>query len=94
MPYVYKSLDYYCFIRFSYVFFFGLLKAFIKTEEDTLSVNRDANGIIKNSLKMAGSRGRIGPGQVKGQCPCGGLKGATPPGQHPLGETEFSHFYS
>ena len=30
-------------------------------------------GIIKNYLKMPGSRGRIGPGGVKGQCPCGGL---------------------
>ena len=42
---------------------------------------RDVNGIIKNSLKMPGSRGRIGPGGVKGQRPCtvGGLKGATPP---------------
>ena len=29
---------------------------------------------------MTGSRGRIGPGGVKGQ--------------HTLGETEFSHFYS
>ena len=35
---------------------------------------------------MARSRGRIGPGGVKGQHPCGGPKGA-------LGETEFSHFY-
>ena len=32
---------------------------------------RDVNGIIKNSLKMPGSRGR--PGGVKGQRPCGGL---------------------
>ena len=52
-------------------------------------VDRDVNGIIKNSLKMPGSRGRIGPGGVKGQRPCGG-----PRGQRPLGETEFSHFYS
>ena len=41
--------------------------------------NRDANGIIKNSLRMPGSRGRIGPGEVKGQRPCGGPKGAKPP---------------
>ena len=42
----------------------------------------DLNGIIKNSLKMLGSRGNTlvwGP------------KGANP---LPLGETEFSHFYS
>ena len=39
---------------------------------------RDVNGIIKNSLKIPGSRGRIGPGGVKGQHPCGGPKGATP----------------
>ena len=45
--------------------------------------DRYVNGIIKNSLKMPGSRGRIGPGGFKGQHPCGGL-----------GETEFSHFYS
>ena len=38
---------------------------------------RDVNGIIKNSLKMPGSRGRIDPGGVKGQHPCGGSKGAT-----------------
>ena len=38
--------------------------------------NRDVNGIIKNSLKMPGSRGHIGPGGVKGQSPCGGPKGA------------------
>ena len=37
----------------------------------------DVNGIIKNSLKMPGSRGRIGPSGVKGQRPCGGPKGAT-----------------
>ena len=36
---------------------------------------------------MPGSRGRIGPGGVKGQPPFEGPKGA-------LGETEFSHFYS
>ena len=41
---------------------------------------RDVNGIIKDSLKMPGSRGRIGPGGVTGQ--------------RPVGETEFSHFYS
>ena len=35
---------------------------------------RDVNHIIKNSLKMPGSRGRIGPG--------GGPKGATPPGRN------------
>ena len=39
-------------------------------------VYRDVNGIIKNSLKIPGSRGRIGPGGVKRQCPCGGPKGA------------------
>ena len=43
---------------------------------------RDLNGIIKNSLKMPGSRGRIGPGGIKGQSPCGGPKGATPPGRN------------
>ena len=43
---------------------------------------RDVNGIIKDSLKMPGSRGRIGPGRVKGQRPCGGPKGATPPGRN------------
>ena len=37
--------------------------------------------LFKFFLKVPGSRGRIGPG--------GGPKGATP-----LGETEFSHFYS
>ena len=36
---------------------------------------RDVNGIIKNSLKMPESRGRIGPDGVKGQRPCGGPKG-------------------
>ena len=41
--------------------------------------NRDVNGFIKNSLKMSGSRGRIGPGGVKGQRPCGGSRGAKPP---------------
>ena len=40
---------------------------------------RDVNGIIKNSLKMPGSRGRIGPGGVKGQRPNGGPKEATSP---------------
>ena len=39
---------------------------------------RDVNGIIKNSLKMPGSRGRTGPGGVMGQRPCGGPKGASP----------------
>ena len=39
-------------------------------------------GIIKNSLKMPGSRGHIGPGGVKGQRPCGGPKGALPPGRN------------
>ena len=34
--------------------------------------HRDVNGIVKNSLKMPGSRGRIGSGAVKGQRPCGG----------------------
>ena len=29
-------------------------------------IDRDVNGFIKNSLKMSGSRGRIGPGGVKG----------------------------
>ena len=43
---------------------------------------RDVNVIIENSLKMPGSRGRIGPGGVKGQRPCGGPKGATPPGRN------------
>ena len=43
---------------------------------------RDVNRIIKNSLKMPGSRGRIGPGGVKGQRPCGGPKGARPPGRN------------
>ena len=36
----------------------------------------------KNSLKMPGSRGRIGPGGVKGQRPCEGPKAATPPGRN------------
>ena len=43
---------------------------------------RDVNGIIKNSLKMPGSRSPIGPGGVKGQRPCGGPKGAMPPGRN------------
>ena len=38
---------------------------------------------------MPGTRGRIGPGGVKGHALVGG-----PRGQRPLGETEFSHFYS
>ena len=38
---------------------------------------------------MPGSRGRIGPGGVKGQRPYKGPKGA-----RPMGETEFSHFFS
>ena len=51
---------------------------------------RDLNGIIKNSLKMPGSRGRIGPGGIKrDKALVGG-----PRGQRPLEETEFSHFYS
>ena len=33
---------------------------------------RDVNGIIKNSLKMPGSRGHIGPGGVKRQRLVGG----------------------
>ena len=41
--------------------------------------NRDVNGFIKNSLKMSGSRGRIGPGGVKGQRPCGGSRGGIAP---------------
>ena len=40
---------------------------------------RDVNGIIKNSLKMPGSRGRIGPGGVKGQRPCRGTQGGNAP---------------
>ena len=43
---------------------------------------KDVNGIIKNSLKMPGSRGHIGPGGVKGQRPCEGPKGATSPGRN------------
>ena len=43
---------------------------------------RDVNGIIKNSLKMRGSRGCIGPGGVKGQHPRGGPKGATLSGRN------------
>ena len=44
---------------------------------------RDVNGIIKNSLKMPGSRGRIGTGGVKGQRPCGGpTQGATALGRN------------
>ena len=38
------------------------------------AIYRDVNGIIKNSLKMPGSRGRISPG--------GGPKGAKPPGRN------------
>ena len=45
-------------------------------------LTRDVNGILKNSLKMPESRGRIGPGGVKGQRPYGGHKGATPPGRN------------
>ena len=40
------------------------------------TIVRDVNGNIKNSLKMPG------PGGVKGQRPCGGPKGATPPGRN------------
>ena len=43
-------------------------------------LNRDVNGIMK---KMPGSRGSRGNALVGG-----------PRGQRPLGETEFSHFYS
>ena len=48
-------------------------------------VGRDVNLIIKNSLKMLGSRGRIGLVGSRGNALVGGC---------PLGETEFSHFYS
>ena len=58
-----------------------------KVDPDTLS--RDVNCIIKNSLKMPGSRGHIGPGEVKGNALVGG-----PREQRLLRETEFSHFYS
>ena len=36
---------------------------------------RDVNGIIKNSLKMSESRGRIGPGGVQGASPLWGAQG-------------------
>ena len=51
-------------------------------DDDVDDDDRDVNGIIKNSLKMLGSRGRIGPGGVKGQRPCGGPRGAMPPGRN------------
>ena len=51
-------------------------------EEVPKDNNRDVHGIIKNSLKMPWSRGRMGPGGVKGQRPCGGPTGATPPGRN------------
>ena len=53
-----------------------------RRDEDKAKIDRDVNGIIKSSLKMPGSRGCIGPGGVKGQRPCGGPKGATPPGRN------------
>ena len=53
------------------------------------SKEREVNGIINNSMKMPGSRGRIGPGGVRGKVLVRG-----PRGRCPLGETEFSHFYS
>ena len=36
----------------------------------------------KKFSEMLGSRGRIGPGGVKGQRPCGGPNGALPPGRN------------
>ena len=48
----------------------------------TITYRRDVNGIIKNYLKMPGSRGRIGPGGVKGQRACEEPKGKTHPGRN------------
>ena len=54
-----------------------------------LRLYKDVNRIIKNSLKMPGPGAAEALVGSRGNALVGG-----PRGQRPLGETEFSHFYS